>query len=88
MPHIFQRDAGGRGAKIPTDVEVNLEKGVKTRAIGEDKESRKAVREFRNIKLSWTMPEINSRRVLQLNYDKADVEFQEPYLQQRRVRWQ
>jgi len=88
MPHIFQRNAGGRRAKIPTDVEVDLEKGVKTRATGEDQELRKAVPEFRNIKLSWTMPEINSRRVLQLNYDKADVEFQEPYLQQRRVRWQ
>jgi len=88
MPHIFQRHAGGRRAKIPTDVELDLEKGVEDRASGEEKEPRKAVPEPRNIKLRWTMPEINSRRVLQLNYDKSDIEFSDPYLQQRRVQWQ
>lgn len=88
MPHIFQRPAGGRRAKIPTVVGVDLEKGLDKRATGEDKEPQKAVPEIKNIKLRWTMPEINSRHVLLLNYDKADLEFQEPYLQQRRVRWQ
>lgn len=88
MPHIFQRHAGGRRAKIPTDVEVDLEKGVETRATRGNEEPRKTVPELKNIKLGWTMPEINSRHVLQLNYDKSDMEFQKPYLQQRRVRWQ
>ena len=88
MPRIFQRHGGGRRAKIPTDVEMDLEKGLDNPATGEDKEPRKAVPELKNIKLRWTMPEIDSRHVLQLNYDKADLELQEPYLQQRRVRWQ
>lgn len=87
MHHIFQRNAGGRRANIPTVAEVDLEKGVENRAIGENEEPRKTVPELKNIKLRWTMPEIDSRHVLQLYYDNSDIELQEPYLQQRRVRW-
>ena len=89
MPHIFQRHAGGRRAKIPTDINLDLEQGVNGNANAPNQaEAQVVAPESMNIKLRWTMPEINGRQVLQLNSDKADVEIQEPYLQRRRVRWQ
>ena len=89
MPHIFQRPAGGRRAKIPTDTDVDLEQGTNGGdTLVDENEPRKAAPELTNIKLQWTMLEINGRRVLQLKSDKADVEVQQPYLQRRRVRWQ
>ena len=87
MPHIWQRHAGGRRAKIP-EVDLDLEKGVGHGAATDGKEPSKAAPEVTNIKLRWTMPEINGRHVLQLSSSKSDVEVQEHYLQRRRVRWQ
>ena len=87
LPHIFQRHAGGRRAKIPTD-ELDLEKGLNgSKATGEG-ESPKAIPKLTNIKLRWTMPEIDNRHKLSLNYDNVDLGAQEPHLQRRRVRWQ
>lgn len=98
--HIFQRPAGARRAKIPTDIDIDLEKGING-----DKATSKfklggPVPTFTNIKLRWTMPEIESRRVLRLNYDREDERVheprlhsrasrktQEPYLQRERVQW-
>lgn len=101
MPHIFQRHAGGRRAKIPTDIDLDLEKGINGDEATSKAKLQKPVPTFTNIKLRWTMPEIGTRRVLQLNYDRADegiqepylhdradIKAQEPYLQRRRVRWQ
>ena len=88
MPHIWQRHAGGRRAKIP-EVDLDLEKGaVSDDAATDEKESPRAAPEVINIKLRWTMPEIEGRRVLHLDSSKSDAEVQEPYLQRRRVRWQ
>ena len=87
-PYIFQRHAGGRRAKVPTDVDVDLEMGINNTLAKDKKESRKAVSELTNIKLRWTMPEIKGGRILQLDSDKVDVEARENYLQRRRVRWQ
>lgn len=87
MPHIWQRHAGGRRAKIP-EVDLDLEKGVVDSAVTKEKESPKAVPNVTNIKLRWTMPEIEGRRILQLTSSKPDFEIQEHYLQRRRVRWQ
>ena len=88
MPHIFQRYAGGRRAKIPTDIDVDLEKGANGSASTDKKGSLNAAPKLTNIKLRWTMPEIKGKRMLHLNYDRADLESQQPYLQRRRVRWQ
>lgn len=88
MPYIFQRHAGGRRAKIPTDVDVDLEMGLNSASARDKKKTWRAISELKNIKLRWTMPEIKNRRVLQLDFDKADAEAQEHYLQRRRVRWQ
>ena len=99
--HIFQRPAGGRRAKIPTDIDLDLEKGINGDKATSKFKPGGPVPKFTNIKLRWTMPEIESRRVLQLNYDRedegaqephlhrrADRKAQEPYLQTERVRWQ
>ena len=67
---------------------MDLEKGINLGATADEKKLRRAASELRHIKLRWTMPENNGRRVLELEHDKADVEVQEPYLQRRRVRWQ
>ena len=88
MPYIFQRHAGGRRAKTPTDVDLDLEKGTNGSATIDEKEPQTVPPELMNIRLRWTMPEIKGHHVLQLNSDKADVEAKEPYLQRRRVRWQ
>lgn len=87
MPHIWQRHAGGRRAKIP-EVDLDLEKGDGDGPVTTEKGSPKAVPKVTNIKLRWTMPEIKGRRVLHLTSSKPDVEVQEHYLQRRRVRWQ
>lgn len=89
MQHIWQRQAGGRRAKIP-EVDLDLEKGVGSSAgaATEKENSPKAAAEVININLRWTMPEIKGRRVLQLTSSKPDVKVQENYLQRRRVRWQ
>ena len=87
MPHIWQRHAGGRRAKIP-EVDLDLEKGVSDGAATDAKKSPKAAPEVTSIKLRWTMPEIEGGRVLQLTSGKPDAEAQEHYLQRRRVRWQ
>ena len=87
MPHIWQRHAGGRRAKIP-EVDLDLEKGVGDGAVTNEKKSPKAAPTVTNIKLRWTMPEIKGQRVLQLISSKPDFEVQEQYLQRRRVRWQ
>ena len=87
MPHIFQRQSGGRRAKIPTDVEVDLEKGTNGSTTSKEKEPKAAIPKLTNVKLRWTMPEINGSRMLKLNHDKADLGVQKPYLQSRRVRW-
>lgn len=87
MPHIWQRHAGGRRAKIP-EVDLDLEKGDANGPVTNETQSPKAVPKVTNIKLRWTMPEVNGRRVLQLTSSKPDAEVQEPYLQRRRVRWQ
>lgn len=77
MTHIFQRQAGGRRAKIPTD--IDLEKGsVK----GEAKVPRPM-----NVKLRWTMQKTKGKETLKLEYDSHDGDVQEPYLQRRRVQW-
>lgn len=86
MPHIWQRHAGGRRARIP-EVDLDLEKGVGDGAARHADHSPKVAPEVNNIKLRWTMPKIDGRRVLQLESSKPDVEVQEHYLQRRRVRW-
>ena len=85
LPHIFQRHAGGRRAKIPTN-ELDLERGIDGNATADEGESPKAVPKT-NIKLRWTMPKVDSRRLLQLDYDTVNLGVQGPYLQRRRVRW-
>ncbi len=87
MPHIWQRHAGGRRAKIP-DVDLDLEKGRSDGAATGKNEPPTAAPTVTSIKLRWTMPEIKGRRVLRLESGKPDVEVQEHYLQRRRVRWQ
>ena len=87
MPHIWQRHAGGRRAKIP-EVNLDLEKGVSDGAATHADRLSKASPKVTSIKLRWTMPEIKGLRVLQLNSGHPDVEVQEHYLQRRRVRWQ
>lgn len=86
-PHIWQRQAGGRRAKMP-EVDLDLEKGVDGVAATDEEESPKAAPEVTNIQLRWTLPEIKGQRVLQLTSSKLDVGIQEQYLQRRRVRWQ
>ena len=88
MPYIFQRHAGGRRAKIPTDIDMDLESGTNDNATTKEGKQRSSVPQLTNIKLRWTMPEIRGRHVLKINCDKVDVEAQEPFLQRRRVRWQ
>ncbi len=87
MPHIWQRQAGGRRAKIP-EVELDLEKGLSNEAAAGEKKPPQAAPTVTSIKLRWTMPEIEGRRVLRLESGKPDVNVQEHYLQRRRVRWQ
>ena len=87
LPHIFQRHAGGRRAKIPTD-ELDLEKGLNGNRTAGQGESPKAIPKLTNIKLRWTMPEVDNRHTLRLNCDDMDLGTQEPHLQRRRVRWQ
>ena len=87
MPHIWQRHAGGRRAKIP-EIDLDLEKGTSDGATTDKRRSSRAAPKVNNFKLRWTLPEIKGRRVLRLDSGKPDVEVQEPYLQRRRVRWQ
>ena len=87
MPHIWQRYAGGRRAKIP-EVDLDLETGVGNGAATGERDLPKAAPKATSIKLRWTMPKIKGRRVLRLESGKPDVEVQEHYLQRRRVRWQ
>ena len=87
LPHIYQRHAGGRRAKIPTD-EVDLEKGLNGIGTTGEGEPPKAIPKLTNIKLRWTMPEVDNKHTLHLNYDDVDLGAQEPHLQRRRVRWQ
>ena len=85
--HIFQRHAGGRRAKIPTD-ELDLEKGLNGNSTTGEGESPKGIPKLINIKLRWTMPEVDNRHTLHLNCDDVDLGAQDPHLQRRRVRWQ
>ena len=86
-PHIFQRPAGGRRAKIPTD-ELDLEKGLDGNRITGKEGSSLAIPKLTNIKLRWTMPEVDNKHNFHLNCDDVDLGAQEPHLQRRRVRWQ
>ena len=88
MPHIWQRHAGGRRAKIPA-IELDLEKGASDAVTIDEKEAQsKLWPKLTSIKLRWTMSENQGKRVLQLVSGTPDVEIQKPYLQRRRVRWQ
>ena len=87
MPHIWQRQAGSRSAKIPY-IDPDLEKGISDSATTDKRKSLRAPPEVKNFKLRWSLPEIKGRRVLQLDAGRPDVEIQEHYLQRRRVRWQ
>ena len=87
MPHIWQRQAGGRRAKIP-ELDLDLEKGLNDKAAAGENKSPEGALTVTSIKLRWTMPEIEGRRVLRLESGKPDVNVQGYYLQRRRVRWQ
>ena len=86
MPHIWQRQVGGRRAKIP-EIDLDLEKGVNDSGATNAKRPSKTASEVTSIRLRWTMPEIKNQRVLQLSSGRPDSEVQEQYLQRRRVRW-
>ena len=83
-PHIWQRHAGGRRAKLPDD----LEHGIVDDTITNGNAPTQPKPEMINIRLRWTMPDIEGRRHLALNAGKAELDGPEPGLQRRRVRWQ
>ena len=83
-PHIWQRHAGGRRAKLPEDLEHGIVDDTMTNGIA----LTELKPEVMNIRLRWTMPENEGRRYLALNPGKAEPDLLEPGLQRRRVRWQ
>ena len=83
-PHIWQRHAGGRRAKLPDD----LEHGIVEDKISNGNAPTQSKPEVISIRLRWTMPEIEGRRHLALEAGKAELDVPEPGLQRRRVRWQ
>ena len=83
-PHIWKRPAGGRRAKLPEDVERGIVENTTTNGI----ELTQLKPKVNNVRLRWTMPEINGRRHLALNAGTAELDMPEPGLQRRRVRWQ
>lgn len=82
-PHIWQRHAGGRRAKLP-DEEHGIVNDTTTNGIA----LAQLNPEMNNIRLRWTMPDIEGRRQLALEAGKAELDGPEPGLQRRRVRWQ
>ena len=83
-PHIWQRHAGGRRAKLPDD----LEHGIVDDTITNGNIPIESKPEVISIRLGWTMLEIEGRRHLVLNAGKDELDVPEPGLQRRRVRWQ
>ena len=83
-PHIWQRHAGGRRAKLPDDLEHGTVDDITTNGIALTELKPEVI----NIRLRWTMPDIEGRRQLALNAGKAEPDVLEPGLQRRRVRWQ
>ena len=88
-PHIWQRHAGGRRAKLPDD----LEHGIVDDTITNGNIPLVSKPEVISIRLGWTMLEIEGRRHLVLNagkdeLDVPELDVPEPGLQRRRVRWQ
>ena len=83
-PHIWQRHAGGRRAKLPDDLEYGIVDDIMTNGI----ELTKLKPGVINIRLRWTMPEIEGRRLLALNAGKAEPDVLGTGLQRQRVRWQ
>ena len=88
IPHIFQRRAGGRRAKVPTDIDADLEKGMDGSEIIDREKPRDVDSESAHINLCWTMTEIDGRRIPQLSCDKTDKVAQKPPAKRQRVRWQ
>lgn len=82
--HIWQRYAGGRRAKLPGDVES----GIVDETITNGNAPPQSRPEVVNIRLRWTMPEVEGRRHLALNAGQAELDAPGPGLQRRRVRWQ
>ena len=87
-PHIFQRRAGGRRAKIPIDVDADLGRRTNSIEVTDRERSQKVIPESACINLRWTMPEIDGRHVLQLSYARTDEDLEQAFLQRQRVRWQ
>ena len=83
-PHIWQRHAGGRRAKLPDDLEL----GVIDNTIINGNAPTHSKPEVISIRLRWTMPESEGRRHLALNAGKPELDVPERGLQRRRVRWQ
>ena len=83
-PYIWQRQAGGRRAKLPDDPEHGIVDDTRTNGNAPTLPKPKVV----SIGLRWTMPEIEGQRYLALNAGKAELDVPEPGLQRRRVRWQ
>ncbi len=83
-PHIWQRHAGGRRAKLPYDLEHGIVDDTTTNGIVPVQPKPEVI----SIELRWTMPEFERRRHLALTAGKAELEVPEPGLQRRRVRWQ
>ena len=83
-PHIWQRPAGGRRAKLPED----LERGIVDNTTINGNAPAQSKPEVISIRLRWTMPDIKGRRHLALNAGRAELDVPEPGLQRRRVRWQ
>ena len=87
--NIFQRHTGGRRANVHTDTDVDLETVLMEMTQQTiRKKSPIWIPKPLNIKLRWTMLEINDKHVPKLDGDADNTDAKKLYLQWREVRWQ